>query len=56
MRTQHRELGYKIYLYFHYYKLAIEIAENGHSDRNIDDGTKREKVMEQELGCEFNQN
>ena len=56
MRTQHRELGYNIYLYFRYYQLAIEIAENGHSDRNIDDETKREKVIEQELGCEFNQN
>ena len=29
-------LSYRIDLYFHDYKLAIEIDENGHSDRNID--------------------
>ena len=29
-------LSYRIDLYFHDYKLAIEIGENGHSDRNID--------------------
>ena len=28
--------SYRIDLYFHDYKLAIEIDENGHSDRNID--------------------
>ena len=36
MQTQYKVLSYRIDLYFHDYKLAIEIDENGHSDRNID--------------------
>ena len=36
METHYNFLNYKIDLYFHYYKLAIKIYENGHSDRNID--------------------
>ena len=35
MQTQ-KVLGYKFDLYFHDYKLVIEIDENGQSDRNID--------------------
>ena len=40
-------------MYFHDYKLAVEIDENGHSDRNIDRKIKRQRVIEQELGCKF---
>ena len=40
-------------LYFHEYKLAIEIGKNGHSDRNIDYETKRQKSIEQELVCKY---
>ena len=36
MQTQYKVLGYRIDLYFHECKLAIEIDENEHSDRNID--------------------
>ena len=36
MQTQYNVLGYRINLYFHDYKLPIEIDENGHSNRNID--------------------
>ena len=36
-------------LYFHDYKLAIEINENGQSERNIDYEIKRQKPIEQEL-------
>ena len=36
MQTQYSVLGYKIDLYFHDYKLAIEIDEKGHKDRYID--------------------
>ena len=36
MHTQHKVLSYSMDLYFHDYKLAIEIDENGNSDRNID--------------------
>ena len=46
-------VGYRIDLYFHDYKLAIEIDENGRSDRNIDYEIKKKKKIEQELGCEF---
>ena len=38
-------LGYKTDLYFHDYKLAIKIDENGHSDRNIDNETKNQKAI-----------
>ena len=53
MQRQCNALGYRIDLYFHRYKLAIETNENGHSDRNINNKVKRQKVIEQELGCKF---
>ena len=53
MQAQYNVLGYRIDLYFPDYKLAIETDENGHSDRNIDKGIKRQKAIEQELGCKF---
>ena len=46
-------LGYKIDLYFHDYKIAVEIDENGHNDRNIDHEIKGQKVIKQKLICEF---
>ena len=42
-------LGYKIDLYFHDYKIAVEIDENGHNDRNIDHEIKSQKVIKQKL-------
>ena len=51
MRTQYNVLGYRIDFYFHDYKIAIEIDENGHNDRNIDHKIKRQKAIKQELGC-----
>ena len=53
MQTQYIVLGYRIDLYFHDYNFEVEIDENGHSDRNINHETKREKAIEQELVCEF---
>ena len=53
METQYKLLSYRVDLYFHDYKLAIEIDENGHSDKNIGNEIKRQKVIEQELGCKF---
>ena len=47
-KTQYHVLDYNIDLYFHDCKLAIEIDENGHSDRNIDYQIKRQKAIEQE--------
>ena len=35
MQTQYSVLGYRIDLYFHEYKLAIEVDELGHTNRNI---------------------
>ena len=40
-------------MYYHDYKLAIEIDENGHSNRNIDYEIKRQKAIEQEICYEF---
>ena len=45
--------GYKIDLYFHDCKLAIEVDEKGHKDRNIDQEIKRQKAIEKEIDCEF---
>ena len=41
MQTQYNVLSYRIDFYFHDYKLAIEIDENGHSDGSIDYEIKR---------------
>ena len=49
MQTQYNVSSCRIDLYFHDYKLAIEIDENGHSDRYIDYEIKRQKVIKQEL-------
>ena len=35
MQTQYNVLGYRIDLYFHKHKLAIEVGELGHIDRNL---------------------
>ena len=51
MQAQHNFLSYRIDLYFHGYKLAIEIDENGDSDQNIDYEKKVQKAIEQELDC-----
>ena len=53
MQTQYSILGYRIDLYFHEYKLAIEVDELGHGDRNFNDEIEREKVLEKELNCVF---
>ena len=51
MQTKYNVLGYRID--FHDYKLPIKVDENRHSDRNIDYEIKRQKAIEQELGCKF---
>ena len=53
MQTQYTVLNYRIDLYFHKYKLAIEIDELGHNDRNIDYEKKRQRELERELDCVF---
>ena len=56
MQAQHNFLSCRIDLYFHGYKLAIEIDENGDSDQNIDYEKKVQKAIEQELDCWFIRN
>ena len=46
MRTQNSILGYRIDLYFHEYKLAIEVDELGHGDRNLNNEIERQKALE----------
>ena len=53
METQYSVLTYRIDLYFHDYKLAIEIDEKGHKDRNDDYEIQRQKEIETELSCKF---
>ena len=36
MQTQYNVLGNRIYLYFYDYILAVEVDENGQSNRDID--------------------
>ena len=49
IRIQYTVLGYRIDLYFYEYKLAIEIDELGHNDRNTDYETKREREINTNL-------
>ena len=53
MQTQYSVLVYRIDLYFHDYKLAIETNEKSDSDRNIDYEIKKQKAIERELRCKF---
>ena len=53
MQTQYSILGYRIDLYFHEHKLAIEVDELGHGDRNFNDQIKSQKALEKELNCVF---
>ena len=53
MQTQYSFLGYRIDLYFHKHKLAIEVDELGHADRNLSNEIERQKALEKELDCVF---
>ena len=53
MPTQYKVLGYRINIYFHDYKLAVEVDQKDHEDRNFDHKLKRQKALEKELSCEF---
>ena len=53
MQSQYNVLGYRIDLYLHKYKLAIEVDELGHADRNLSNETERQKALEKELDCVF---
>ena len=53
MQIQYTVLNYRIDLYFHKYKLAIEVDKLGHNDRNIDYEIQRQQVLERKLSCVF---
>ena len=53
IQTQYSVLGYRIDLYFHEYKLAIEVDELEHADRNLSNEIERQQALEKELNCVF---
>ena len=53
IQTHYRVLGYEIDLYFYDYKLAVEIDEKDHQDRDISREIERQKALEKEPGCKF---
>ena len=50
MQTQYSVLDYRMDLYFHDYRLPIDVDEFGHRDR---DEKQRQKAVEKYLDCEF---
>ena len=50
---QHTVGRYRIDLYLPDYKIAIEIDEHGHRDRDPHDERCREEFIKRELGCAF---
>ena len=53
MQTQYTDLNYRIDLYFHKYKIANEVDQLGHNERNIDYEIKMQQALEKELSCVF---
>ena len=53
LQTQYSVLGYRIDHYFYKHKLAIEVDELGHADRNLSNEIERQKALEKELDCVF---
>ena len=49
----HYRVDIYIDIYFHDFKLAVEIDGYNHEDRDIGCEIKRQKVLEKELGCKF---
>ena len=46
-------LGYRIDAYFLKHKLAIEVDERGHNNRDLESEIERQKALEKELDCKF---
>ena len=53
METQYKVLAYGADLYFYNYKIAIEVAEKGHKNRNEDYEKQIQKEIETELSVKF---
>ena len=45
VQSQYTVLGYRIDLYFHKYKLSIEVDELGHNDRSVDYEIQRQQAL-----------
>ena len=45
MQSQYTVLNYRFDLYFHKYKLAIEVDKLGHNDRSADYEKQRQKTL-----------
>ena len=43
--TQYSVLGYRIDLFFHKHKVAIEVEELGQADRNLSNEIERQKAL-----------
>ena len=50
---QYSVLGYKVDAYFLKYRLAIEVDEKGHQDRDFECEIERQKALEKEPSCKF---
>ena len=53
MQDGYYALGYRNDLYFHDYRLAIEVDEFGRCDRNIECEKERERILKEEFNCLF---
>ena len=53
IQNQYSALGYRIDLYFHECKLANEVGELGHTDKNINNEIERQKALEKALNSTF---
>ena len=50
---QHIVLGYRIDTYFLNHRLAIEVDEKGHQNRDLKCEIEKQKALEKELNCTF---
>ena len=53
MKRQYPTLGPRIDFYFHKYRIATEVDELGHANRNLSDEINRQKALERERNCVF---
>ena len=53
IQARYKVLEYEIDLYFHDYKLTLEIDEKDNQDRDIICERERQKPLQKELGCKF---
>ena len=53
MQEEYYVLEYRIDLYFHDHRFAIEVDKFGHCDRNIECEKERERILKEEFACVF---